>query len=539
MEPRIQDDTKDEKELLTWADDENAICMEPQVDIWAWRNIGFLGNYFCIGIVYGALPSTLYSLFLIYLNVPAHVYATASVLVLFPWSFKIFWGVLSDTVPLCGHHRKPYLIIGWSICSLGLIILSMYSIPDPYYCRDDRGYYTKEICNANAPDSAGAYTAMMGLIAFGYVISDVSADSLLVEYAQKEPIEVRGNIQSTVYLIRTCGQIAAQIMLAVGMNGKEYGGEFVQSLTFNQVCTCLSIPSILMMPLSYFCVQEQGGQVGPPVKEYASQAWELLRSKAAFYVICYSFLSPLFDGVTSPASGPMKSVWAKVGNLQNQMFGVLGYVLFAIGLWITKKYLLDVSWRLILVTTAVVMNITDMFFTFVIVSGTIRNQYFFISDGLLDEIPASIAFIVSSYVIVELADHGNQGMVYGLMTTFSNVGNPVARAIGNQIYGCFSPSLSETQNYVADTTEFRYTVGWSFLLQYGLTFVGLLFVYLLPKQKEEAQLRKANWPKNDAYAWISVITLSVALLYSTSLNVMVMVPKLSCLKVVGGSGCQS
>ena len=53
------------------------------------------------------------------------------------------------------------------------------------------------------------------------------------------------------------------------------------------------------------------------------------------------------------------------------------------------------------------------------------------------------------------ADNVNEGLVYGLLTTTHNLGGPFARAIGNQIFGLFQPSLSDAANYLADTPRFR------------------------------------------------------------------------------------
>ena len=71
-------------------------------------------------------------------------------------------------------------------------------------------------------------------------------------------------------------------------------------------------------------------------------------------------------------------------------------------------------------------------------------------------------------LIVEMADNCNEGLVYGLLTTTHNLGGPFARAIGNQIFGLFQPSLSDAANYLADTPRFRDTVAVSLVLSYGV-----------------------------------------------------------------------
>ena len=55
------------------------------------------------------------------------------------------------------------------------------------------------------------------------------------------------------------------------------------------------------------------------------------------------------------------------------------------------------------------------------------------------QVPYAANFVVSTFVIVEMAEEGNEGLVYGLLTTTANLGSPVARAIGNQLFGLFRP----------------------------------------------------------------------------------------------------
>merc|ERR1712217_892925 len=118
--------------------------------------------------------------------------------------------------------------------------------------------------------------------------------------------------------------------------------------------------------------------------------------------------------------------------------------------------------------------------------------------------PQAANFVVSTFVIVEMADDGNEGLVYGLLTTASNLGYPVANAISNQVFALFTPSLSDTSNYIDDTTEFRWEVFHSFMFSYGFSIASLFLLVLLPRQKVEALERKHTWTSHAAYAACTV-----------------------------------
>ena len=123
------------------------------------------------------------------------------------------------------------MCIGWTFCCVMLVLLSMQPLPEPYWCRDDDGEYittvtsadgkshAAEPCNEEASRQGGHFAFFMMLASLGYVVADVAADGLTVEYARREPTSKRGRTQTTAYMTRTLGQIAA---VAVYQPGVKY-----------------------------------------------------------------------------------------------------------------------------------------------------------------------------------------------------------------------------------------------------------------------------------------------------------------------------
>merc|ERR1711959_499701 len=111
-----------------------------------------------------------------------------------------------------------------------------------------------------------------------------------------------------------------------------------------------------MVPLSWFRVIEPQVESGPPFREYMAGLWTLLRSKAMFWVLIYSFFNTVIANITTTAGADVKKYWAEVHQLQKSLFSLLGQAIFAFGLWITKKYFLDYSWRCMLITTTIFLN---------------------------------------------------------------------------------------------------------------------------------------------------------------------------------------
>ncbi|KAG6616019.1 Glyceraldehyde-3-phosphate dehydrogenase [Phytophthora cinnamomi] len=168
------------------------------------------------------LPETIYPFMQEYLNCSGSQVAAAKQLVVLPWSFKVFYGILSDCRPIYGYRRRPYMLIGWTICIIMLLIMAIMPIGEPYYTvSSDRGVkvsdYTPEIearINYDAPSEGAKYVIIMFFAAFGYVMSDVCADSITCELDQREPLDKCGKTQSCIYTVRTIVVILGEIIVA-------------------------------------------------------------------------------------------------------------------------------------------------------------------------------------------------------------------------------------------------------------------------------------------------------------------------------------
>ena len=143
---------------------------------------------------------------------PPHTPAPNHPIYITPQAFKFVFGMVNDCFPLWGgYRRKPYMVMGWLCCCLTLFALSTQGLPPPYWCVDNvtgefittmTDEHNKTVpsppCHPATSEEGGSFAMWMCFAAFGYVIADVAADGLTVEYARREPEEKRGTTQSTV-----------------------------------------------------------------------------------------------------------------------------------------------------------------------------------------------------------------------------------------------------------------------------------------------------------------------------------------------------
>ena len=55
---------------------------------------------------------------------------TLQAFTMLPWSIKIFYGLISDNLPICGSRRKSYLLIMALFQFLSMLVLGFYEGDD-------------------------------------------------------------------------------------------------------------------------------------------------------------------------------------------------------------------------------------------------------------------------------------------------------------------------------------------------------------------------------------------------------------------------
>lgn len=467
-------------------------------DLYSRDYIGLLAQYAAVGMIYGTLPGTIYPFLMYYLNMEGTQIASARVLVSMPWSFKVLYGILSDCVPICGYRRRPYMVLGWGLAFAMLLVMSSMDAGPPFFPQREWAslkpgsskYETiADQLNYDAQDRGGKFIVLMCLASVGYVCADVAADGVVCELAQREPEAIRGRTQTAIYTTRTIFVVLSQVLTAMAFNGEEYGGDFGFSLKFPQLMLILGIFLAPIIPISWFFIREEKAR-GVSFREYIREFWALLQTRAMYQVIAYKFFAGVFENFIYVASDPMAVYWAGVTNLNDKISGVIGNGVFALTLWATGKYGLHWNWRRMTIVTMIMIVAIDAVVTMLTTWGIVRSQWFWLGVPNIETLPLGVGFIIGTYVVVELANEGNEGAVYGLVTTVSNLSIPFASTIAKNVNSVFRVTNSDIQS---DSTEVRWDVTYTIMICYAMKLLSLAWLPLLPSQKAATQeLRRAG-----------------------------------------------
>ncbi|ETK88729.1 hypothetical protein L915_07052 [Phytophthora nicotianae] len=478
------------------------------------ESLGLLAQYAAVGLMMGALPSAVTPFLSYYLNMEGQATTSARALLGIPWSVKVFIGILSDCFPICGFRRRPFMIIGWMLCTICLLVMTTFPLDKPYFPEASwrkikpSDYTTEEIAaiNYHAPSTGGKYIVLMMLSTLGYVIADVAADGVVVEYAQREPIAIRGRTQTAIYTVRSVFSIFGSILVGFGLSSPPYGGDFDFGISFPVCMLILAVCCVPVIPMTWYFVAEKRVAT-PQLSKYMGVLWDTLQSRAVYQVIAYSFFSGVFGGISYVASDPVTMYWARATSFNISVSQIIGSGVTAITLALMGRYGLDWDWRHVIVLTTIAVVALD------------------------STVPSSVNFIVSSFVVVELADEGNEAAIYGLLTTVGNLSNPFSATLTKAINEPFAVSNRDILN---DSHSTRRDVTIIVLISYTSKLLSLLFLVWLPRQKAETQVLKQCGTRSKLLGGITIAYCLFALTWSLLINLLGIFESTRCLKIVGG-----
>ncbi|EEY57116.1 folate-Biopterin Transporter (FBT) family [Phytophthora infestans T30-4] len=484
-------------------------------------NIGLLYQYAVVGFISGVLPSTIYPLLQMYLNLSL------------PSSFKVFFGILSDCFPIFGNRRRPYMVIGWSISVAMLLVMACMPIGDPYYTEASDRYIEARI-NYDAPSEAGKYVILMFFAAVGYVLSDASADAIMAGLAQQESFARRGKLQTMTYTVQTFVTVISYLLVGFCFNGEEYGGNFDYSLSFPELMGILTVLTAPTIPITWIFIKEDQLEVPPDLKDYMVGLWNQICKRAVFQVIAALFFYTLICNISYTAYSPIQSYMVNVTPINSTLGDALSYLFYMFGMMATSRWGLHWNWRVMIIITGIILIVIDGTCNLLIVWNVYRSQWFWLGPPIVAQLPNGISFMVSTLVIVELIGEGYEGAMYGLMTTISGIASSFATSLTVIINNPFNITNERVQE---DDHSIHVDITYTIIIAYSAMVVSWIFLLLLPKQKRETQELLRTGGSNKLLGGLTIFYLSFSLVWAVMVNVMAIFDSTSCLVIAGGDGC--
>jgi len=523
-----------------------------ELNPWSLSYVGIPINYFSVGLIYAGSVSILYPILVIQQGVTTSFYTAASNLVTLFWSYKIVFGVLSDCFPIRGYNKKPYIILGWVLCAIMLVILA----------------------SMGPAVTATNLVLMLTFSNLGYVMADVAADGFMVWMAHREPVNKRGSVQTLIYTVREIGRICINIVIMFGFSGPEvacpgyesdpsmpcttdesvmsrndlaaeYPDEwchmtcsdaaFEFGLTIPQYVWLIAAVNLISLP-SYLILKEE---IIPHEKfsTMMSSFWRTMKRRAVWQLMLYAMVSHITFDVYIAAKVQANYIWLNLSTVQNQILNIVESLIFFAGLSLIRKYALNYSWRK-LIWIGKGMTTFFNFLYLLIVYDIMRNAWFYAFTDVSATFIYTLNFMASTFAIVEVAEPGFEAITYSLITTASNSVGPLSSVISYQ-FMAFLPALNTQEGIEADTPEVRNQFAFLIFITEVIGLTSLLALPMLPRQKKETRELVAKGETSAFWAAFTLISGLIFLIYSTIVTFFTVAgaDTYGCYKVLGGEGC--
>ncbi|CAK4244154.1 unnamed protein product [Aphanomyces euteiches] len=143
-------------------------------------------------------------------------------------------------------------------------------------------------------------------------------------------------------------------------------------------------------------------------------------------------------------------------------------------------------------------------------------------------------FLFGAYLLVEVVEIGNEGLVYALLSTVANLASPLSTVVAKTVDSFFNARLADIQR---DDSAVRWQVTYSFIMAAAFKLGSLAFLVLMPRQKAYVQVLKRTGSLSKLAGALVVVCFFMVYAYNLTTNLLSIYPSTSCLRIAGGKGC--
>ena len=392
-------------------------------DMWSSSYIALYAHYACVGMVGGLLSTVLQPYCLYVAEAQPNTCASLATYINLPFGFKLFYGMISDCLPIFGQHRKPYLVGGWFICFAAGLFGAM----------------------ADELDLTTASSLFLAMT-IAYLVADCAADASLVGYSTLEPKATRGSMLSTAYSIRFAFNVLAALASGALYNGPPSGGDFSWGLTLQQ---------LLWVPVGFIGLL-MGGTL-PQLREEAApakrlrfgkrlvQVAKLVQQHAVWRLVLGLVCTTAVGLVSNQAVNNANARWFHMTPLQLSASNCLQSLCLSLGMWAYKRYLLHVSWRKTYTVGIVGMQVFNLAYLLTVYLPAFKNGWWVVFTSVNIQLAYAFTFVIGVLVVPEITIPGFEGVVYGAVTSFTNQAQNLTNAFNNLLLAIWPSNTSNEQ----------------------------------------------------------------------------------------------
>jgi folate/biopterin transporter len=322
-----------------------------------------------------------------------------------PWMIKPLYGFISDSFPLFGYHRKPYILLS------GIIGCAAW------------------VCLGTVVHTSSMATMMILLSSLSVAISDVIIDSIVVERARIETEANVGSLQSLCWGTTAIG----------GLCTAYFSGLLLEYFSTRTVFLITALFPLVMSSVTWL-IAEQPVDKNEQNKKDNNTKNQLVQIRAAITqkAILLPTLFIFFWHATPNAEAAFFYFTTNELHFEPEFLGRVRLVTsFAslIGVWAFQRYLKTIPFR-VMFTWGILLSTALGMTTLLLVTHTNRllgidDHWFSLGDSLIITVIGKIVFMPVLVLSTKLCPPGIEATFFALLMSVLNLGGIVSYGLGS------------------------------------------------------------------------------------------------------------
>ncbi|KAE9013724.1 hypothetical protein PF010_g3938 [Phytophthora fragariae] len=362
-----------------------------------------------------------------------------------PWGVKPLYGIISDSLPLFGYHRKSYMIL----CSaLGAIATLTLAVPD---------LITTPL---------GAVLVLM-LNSLSTAVIDVVIDARVVEMSRLDPKYGANDLQSVSWVSMSVG----------GVLGSFLSGPATHNLGVRGVFCFAAVGPLTILVFSMFMHEPKTTVSKRHFKSSAKRQLRQLKGAICTPVIWMCALWVFLSGAISPGYSQVFFYFSTdVLKFTPEFLGTVsafGFIFLMVGTMLYNACFKDMSFRLIFfiaqLSLAVVSLLDIVLVTRANLDVGIPDKAFVLGDAVIADVISRLKTMPVMVLCAKLCPKGIEGTLFALLMSISNFSRSVSEFWGALV--CAWLGIAKDQ----------YDMLWlAIIFRSALKVIPIFFLFLIP-----------------------------------------------------------
>lgn len=383
---------------------------------------------------------------------------TLMTLMMFPWGVKPVYGIISDSLPFFGYHRKSYMIL---FSSLGALACLALSIPD----------------GISTPLGAVCVLLVNSLSA---AVIDVVIDARVVEMSRLDPKHGANDLQSISWMSMSLGGVFGSFLSGPATHQLGVRGVFFFAAAGPCVILCFSV----MMHEAKATASRRN--FGTSAKRQLRQLKGAITTPVIWKCALWVFLS----GAVSPGYSQIFFYFSTdVLQFSPEFLGTVsafGFAFLLLGTLVYNAFFKDVSFRRIFLLAQLSLALVSML-DVILVTRTnldmgIPDKAFVLGDAVIADVISRLKTMPVLVLCAKLCPKGVEGTLFALLMSISNFSYSVSEFWGAIICHALGISKGSFDNL------------WlAIVIRSTLKVTPIFFLFLIPATDPQDVVDKLNF----------------------------------------------